>query len=139
MRQRVWEAANVELREVTLDTDTTVHPVYGRQMGARKGDRPTGQQIAQHLERVAASLPPSVETVYARADSGFYCKEAVEAYEKRGWRFVISAQKTSRLVDELRAARWTGSPRTERAWRRIPRGGGRPTACTSSWPCWPTT
>ncbi len=25
MRERVWEAANVRLREVTLDTDTTVH------------------------------------------------------------------------------------------------------------------
>ena len=145
MRQRVWEAAHVELREVTLDTDTTVHTVYGRQMGARKGynpknkgkksfqpiltflaetreyvagelrkgDRPTGEQIAQHLDMVAASLPPSVQRVYARADSGFYCKEAVEAYEKRGWRFVISAQKTARLVGELKAARWTGSPRTD--------------------------
>jgi len=145
MRQRVWEAAHVELREVTLDTDTTVHTVYGRQTGARKGynpknkgkksfqpiltflaetreyvagelrkgDRPTGQQIAQHLESVSASLPPSVQTVYARADSGFYCREAVEAYEKRGWWFVISAQKTSRLVEELKAARWTGSPRTD--------------------------
>jgi hypothetical protein len=30
MRQRVWEAAHVELKEVTLDTDTTVHTVYGR-------------------------------------------------------------------------------------------------------------
>ncbi|MEK7403600.1 MAG: hypothetical protein AAB225_00690 [Acidobacteriota bacterium] len=63
MRQRVWQAAHVELREVTLATDTTVHTVYGQQMGARKGDRPSGKQIAQHLERVAASLPPSVETV----------------------------------------------------------------------------
>jgi hypothetical protein len=36
-------------------------------------------QIARHLERVFAALPP-VETVDARADSGFYCSEAVEAY-----------------------------------------------------------
>jgi DDE family transposase len=104
MRQRVWEAAHVALQEVTLDTDTTVHTVYGRQMGARKGynpqhkgkrsfqpiltflaetreyvggelrkgDRPTGKQIAQHLASVFAALPPSVERVYARADSGFY-------------------------------------------------------------------
>ena len=35
-RQRVWEAANVKLETVTLDTDTTVHTVYGKQMGARK-------------------------------------------------------------------------------------------------------
>lgn len=145
MRQRVWEAAHVELREVTLDTDTTVHTVYGRQMGARQsynpknkgkksfqpiltflaetreyvagelrpGDRPTGRQIARHLDSVAAALPPSVERVYGRADSGFYCKEAVEGHEQRGWHFVIAAQKTSRLVEALRAARWTGSPRTD--------------------------
>jgi hypothetical protein len=138
---------------VTLDTDTTVHTVYGRQMGVRKGynpknqgkksfqpgpggaptflaetreyvagelrtgDRPSGEQIAQHLDSVAASLPGSVQRVYARAGPrghpGFYCKEAVEAYEKRGWRFVIAAQKTSRLVEELKAAQWTGSPRTD--------------------------
>ena len=40
MRQRVWEAAHVGLQEVTLDTDTTVQTVYGRQMGARKGYNP---------------------------------------------------------------------------------------------------
>jgi len=92
MRQRVWEAAHVGLKEVTLDTDTTVQTVYGRQMGARKGynpkhrgkksyqpiltflaetreyvggelrkgDRPTGKQIAAHLESVFAALPKSV-------------------------------------------------------------------------------
>ena len=40
LRQRVWEAANVTLETVTLDTDTTVHTVYGKQMGARKGYNP---------------------------------------------------------------------------------------------------
>src|SRR5690242_19220360 len=41
MRQRVWEAAHVQLAEVTLDTDTTVQTVYGRHtMGARKGYNP---------------------------------------------------------------------------------------------------
>ena len=126
MRQRVWEAAHVGLQEVTLDTDTTVQTVYGRQMGARKGynpqhrgkksyqpiltflaetreyiagelrkgERPTGKQIAAHLESVFAALPKTVQRCYARADSGFYCKEAVEAYEKHGCRFVLSAQKT---------------------------------------------
>src|SRR5712692_13539 len=145
MRQRVWEAAHVGLKEVTLDTDTTVQTVYGRQMGARKGynpkhrgkksyqpiltflaetreyvggelrkgDRPTGKQIAQHLDGVFAALPKTVERVYGRADSGFYCREAVEAYEKHGCWFVVSAQKTSRLVEVLKAARWTGSPRTD--------------------------
>lgn len=145
MRQRVWEAAHVELRQVTLDTDTTVHTLFGDQMGGRKsynpknkgkksyqpiltflaetreyvagelrnGDRPSGAQIARHLESVFGSLPPAVETIYARADSGFYCWEAVEAYEVQGCRFIISARKTARLVDALKAARWTGSPRTD--------------------------
>jgi len=36
MRQRVWEAANVRLRAVVLDTDTTVYALFGDQMGARK-------------------------------------------------------------------------------------------------------
>ena len=145
MRQRVWEAAHVGLREVTLDTDTTVQTVYGRQMGARKGynpkhkgkrslqpiltflaetreyvggelrsgEQPTGKQIARHLKSVCAGLPKSVQRVYARADAGFYCWEAVQAYEEQGCQFVLSACKTPRLIAELRSARWTGSPRTD--------------------------
>jgi hypothetical protein len=145
LRQRVWQAAHVDLKTVTLDTDTTVNTLFGHQMGGRKGynpknkgkksyqpiltflaetreyiagelrngDRPTGAQIARHLENVFAALPEGVETMYARADSGFYCAEAVEAYEKAGVQFIISARKTSRLIDELKAAEWTGSPKTD--------------------------
>lgn len=40
MRQRVWEAANVRLTAVTLDTDTTVHTLFGNQMGGRKSYNP---------------------------------------------------------------------------------------------------
>jgi len=36
MRERVWEAANVKLEVVTIDTDTTVHTLYGQQMGGRE-------------------------------------------------------------------------------------------------------
>jgi Transposase DDE domain group 1 len=146
LRQRVWEAAHVTLREVTLDTDTTVHTRFGQQMGTRKaynnpknrgkkshqpiltflaetreyiggelrnGDRPTGTQIARHLESVLAALPETVQTVRARADSGFYCWEAIQAYDRKGCQFIVSARKTSRLLEVLRAARWTGSPRTD--------------------------
>ena len=145
MRQRVWEAAHVRLKSVTLDTDTTVHTLFGQQMGARKGynpqpkgkksyqpiltflaetrefvmgelhngDRPSGAQIARHLESACAALPVGVETVYARADSGFYCWEAVESYEKHGCQFIISARKTARLVDELKASSWKPSPHTD--------------------------
>jgi hypothetical protein len=145
LRQRVWQAAHVDLKTITLDTDTTVNTLFGHQMGGRKGynpknkgkksyqpiltflaetreyiagelrngDRPTGAQIARHLENVFAVLPEGVETMYARADSGFYCAEAVQAYEKAGVQFIISARKTSRLIDELKAAQWTGSPKTD--------------------------
>src|SRR5499427_10916546 len=145
MRERVWQAAHVDLTVVTLDTDTTVHTLFGHQMGGRKGynpknkgkrsyqpiltflaetreyiggelrngDRPTGAQIARHLKSVFAALPPAVKTIHARADSGFYCAEAVEAYEKAGVKFVIAARKTARLIDELKAAEWTGSPKTD--------------------------
>jgi hypothetical protein len=145
MRARVWEAAHIQLAAVTLDTDTTVHTLFGHQMGGRKsynpknkgkksyqpiltflaetreyiggelrnGDRPTGAQIARHLESVFAALPPQVKTIYARADSGFYCREAVEAYEDKGVRFIVSARRTSRLIEELKAADWKRSPRTD--------------------------
>ena len=114
MRERVWAAANVKLTVVTIDTDTTVHTLYGQQMGGRKGynpknkgkksyqpmltfiaetreyvwgelrngDRPSGQQIYNHLRNVQQALPPAVKQIYGRADSGFYCAEAVQAYEE---------------------------------------------------------
>jgi len=145
MRSRVWEAANVKLTTVTLDTDTTVHTLYGQQMGARKsynpknkgkksyqpiltflaetreyvtgelrnGDRPTGKQIARHLHSAVQSLPACVETIFARADSGFYCWEAVEAYQQRGCRFIVVARKTSRLLAVLQQAEWKPSPKTD--------------------------
>ena len=145
MRQRVWAAANIQLTEATLDTDTTVHTLFGNQMGARKGynpknkgkksyqpiltflaetkeyvagalrtgDRPSGKEIAAHLDSAYGALPPTVKTVYGRADSGFYCWEAIQAYEKRNWRFIVVARKTARLVDELKAADWKRSPRTD--------------------------
>jgi len=40
LRERVWAAANVKLEIVTLDTDTTVHTLYGQQMGGRKSYNP---------------------------------------------------------------------------------------------------
>jgi hypothetical protein len=50
---------------------------------------------------------------YGRADSGFYCREAVEACEEFDARFAISARKTSRLVEQLRHAEWKLSPKTD--------------------------
>ena len=156
MRERVWEAANVKLEVVTIDTDTTVHTLYGKQMGGRKsynpknkgkksyqpmltfiaetreyvwgglrnGDRPSGKQIGDHLRNVHAALPPGVKQIYGRADSGFYCGDAVEAYEELHAQFVICARKTARLVEELRQAEWKPSPKTD-AEVRIPLPAGR--------------
>jgi hypothetical protein len=162
MRERVWAAANVKLEVVTIDTDTTVHTLYGQQMGGRKsynpknkgkksyqpmltflaetreyiwgelrnGDRPTGKQIGDHLRNVHAALPPGVKRIFGRADSGFYCREAVEAYEAFNAQFVISARKTSRLVEELSQAEWQPSPKTdadaECEFRYQPEGWSKP-------------
>jgi len=144
-RQRVWEAANVKLETVTLDTDTTVHTVYGKQMGARKGynpknkgklsyqpiltfvaetreylygdlhngDRHSGKEIAAHIKKAVESLPVGVKNIYGRADSGFYCGEAVEAYEEHHCQFIICAQKTKRLVEQLQKAEWKPSKKTD--------------------------
>jgi len=145
MRERVWAAAHVQLDTITVDTDTTVHTLFGNQMGARKGynpkhkgkksyqpilsfiaetreyaagvlrtgDRPDGREIAAHLDAVAESLPSTVKHVYARADSGFYCREAIEAYEKKGWHYIVVARKTARMIDQLQTADWKPSPNTD--------------------------
>jgi hypothetical protein len=162
MRERVWAAANVKLEVVTIDTDTTVHTLYGRQMGGRKsynpknkgknsyqpmltflaetreyiwgelhnGDRPTGKQIGDHLRNACAALPPGVKRIFGRVDSGFYCRDAVEAYEGCHVQFVISARKTSRLVEQLRQAEWKPSPKTDAdaqcEFRYQPEGWSKP-------------
>ena len=62
---------------------------------------------------MCAALPPGVKQIFGRVDSGFYCREAVEAYEEFNVRFAISARKTSRLVEQLRQAEWKPSPKTD--------------------------
>src|SRR5439155_3596669 len=148
LRERVWAAANVKLEVITIDTDTTVHTLYGQQMGGRKsynpknkgkksyqpmltfiaetreyiwgglrnGDRPSGKQIGEHIRNVCAALPACVQRILGRADSGFYCWEAIEAYEECKARFVISARKTTRMVEQLRQAEWKVSKKTDAGW-----------------------
>jgi hypothetical protein len=145
LRERVWAAAQVQLATVTVDTDTTVHTLYGQQFGARKsynpknrgkksyqpilsfiaetrefvggqlrnGDRPTGKQIAAHLREVFAGLPATGVRRFARADSGFYCAEAIEAYEQSDCQFIVVARKTSRMVQQLQQAQWKSSHKTD--------------------------
>src|SRR5205814_875429 len=81
----------------------------------RNGDRPTGKQIHDHLKNAMAALPAGIREISARAVSGCYCAEAVEAYEEGHRGFVIVARKTSRLVEELEHAEWKPSPKTDAA------------------------
>jgi hypothetical protein len=62
---------------------------------------------------VFEALPTEVQTIFARTHSGFYCFDAVSACEGRSVQFIISARKTARLVEELKAAVWKPSPRTD--------------------------
>jgi len=54
---------------------------------------------------VLITLPKEVKTIYARADSGFYCWEAVQTYETHDCQFIVVARKTPRPVEELKLAR----------------------------------
>jgi hypothetical protein len=65
------------------------------------------------LQMVFAAVPTMVKTLLARADSGFYCWDAVQAYESVKCGFIIVARKTARLVEELNAAEWQRSPQTD--------------------------
>ena len=42
--------------------------------------------------------------------SGFFCREAIEAYERWNCHFIVVARKTRRLVEQLQAAEWKPSP-----------------------------
>src|ERR1039458_1016549 len=95
----------------------------------RNGDRPDGKQIARYLAAVFGALPGGVVRLFARADSGFYCWEAVQAYEQAKVRFILVARKTSRLLDQLQATLWKPSPQTdadeECEFRYQPEGWGK--------------
>ena len=129
MRERVWEAANVRLTSITARKSynpknkgkksfqpiltfvaETREYIWGE---LRNGDRPDGKQIARHLAGVFAALPKCIQKIYARGDAGFYCWEAIAAYEKGKAHFIMVARKTSRLLEQLRGAKWKSSPKTD--------------------------
>ena len=70
-RQRVWEAANVKLETVTLDTDTTVHTVYGKQMGARKSYNPKNKGKLDVLYRRPVSLVAAFPAISFDSHAGY--------------------------------------------------------------------
>jgi hypothetical protein len=76
MRERVWQAAHVELTTVTLDTDTTVHTLFGNQMGARAGYNPKnkGKKSYQRMSSEGwciqwESTPPEQKSEFCSLDS----------------------------------------------------------------------
>ena len=79
----------------------------------RNGHRPSGKQIADHLDEVFAGFAASDAERYGRADSGFYCREAIEAYQKCNCRFVVVARKTAAMLEQLRQADWKPSPNSD--------------------------
>ena len=76
MRQRVWQAAHVDLKTITLDTDTTVHTLFGHQMGGRKGYNPKnkGKKSYQRMSSEGwciqwESTPPEQKSEFCSLDS----------------------------------------------------------------------
>jgi hypothetical protein len=76
MRQRVWEATRVELSVVTLDTDTTVHTLFGHQMGGRRSYNPKnrGKKSYQRMSSEGwciqwESTPPGQKSESCSLDS----------------------------------------------------------------------
>jgi hypothetical protein len=113
MRERVWAAANVRLTVATLDTDTTVHTLYGKQMGGRKSYNPKnkGKKSYQPIPTFLAETREYVAGGLRNGDRPD--GKEVAAYLERGCQFVIVARKTSRLLELLNRAEWKPSPKTD--------------------------
>src|ERR1019366_4835798 len=79
---------------ITIRSALTREYIWGE---LRNGDRPSGQHIGDHIRKVCAALPPCVKQIFGRADAGFYCGDAVEAYEEF-------------------QAQWKPSPKTDAGW-----------------------
>ena len=76
LRQRVWEAAHLDLKTITLDTDTTVSTLFGHQMGGRKGYNPKnkGKKSYQRMSSEGwciqwESTPPGQKSEFCSLDS----------------------------------------------------------------------
>jgi stalled ribosome alternative rescue factor ArfA len=79
IRQRVWQGAHVDhvdLKTITLDTDTTVHTLFGQQMGGRKSYNPKnkGKKSYQRMSSEGwciqwESTPPEQKSEFCSLDS----------------------------------------------------------------------
>ena len=149
LRERAWAAANVRLTTVTLDTDTTVHTLYGQQMGGRKsynpknkgkrsyqpiltflaetreylmgglhnGDRPTGKEIAAHLESAFQALPGQCEADLGAGPIPAFI--AGKRWQPTNKRIVSSSSWRARPGDwSSSCSKRNGSPRPTATLRR---------------------
>ena len=117
MRQRVWEASNVRLSAVVLDTDTTVHTLFGDQMGARKGYNPKNKGkkslqpiltfLAETKEYVAGELrngdPPTGKQIAAHLQMVFaFVPKTVKTLLARRFGFLLLGRGGSVRECEMR-------------------------------------
>jgi hypothetical protein len=74
----------------------------------RRGDRVGGIELAKHLKRCINRLSFDIERIW-RADSEFYCKEAIMMCESTGVHFIVSVRKTAPVTDLISKAQWIRS------------------------------
>jgi hypothetical protein len=117
MRGRVWEAAHVGLSVVTLDTDTTVHTLFGIQMGGRQSYNPKNKGKKSY-QPILTFLAETREYVSGELRHGDRPTGAQTARHLEG----VFAAPTAAGEDDLRPSRfrlllWGG-------------GGGLPFQCS---------
>lgn len=71
----------------------------------RCGTRVGGLELAKHLKRCIDRLPSNIERIW-RADSEFYCKEAIMICERTGTHFIVSVRKTAPVMELINTATW---------------------------------
>jgi len=124
---RVWEAGQLRLERVHVDTDSTVNTVYGEQMGGRKAYNP-GKKGKKPVQPLLSCVAETGECLRGKLHNGYpptgeqmaepitaalrsvpaSVPEVVEAIEGLGGRYsyILSADKTSALVRQLEEADW---------------------------------
>src|ERR1700723_3869143 len=130
-----WERARVITRKTKARKAISPFSLFWRKPTRTLGENcamsiaPMGTK-PRPLHSVIAALPQGIEKIFARADSGFYCWQAVEAYQKAKVRFILVARKTSRLLEQRQTAKWKPSPKTDAdqqcEFRYQPEGWGQP-------------
>jgi hypothetical protein len=75
----------------------------------RSGDRVGGIELAKHLKRCIDRLPKNNVDIIWRADSEFYCKEAILVCEANNVHFVVSVRKTAPVAELISNAVWMQS------------------------------